>query len=498
MEKINAAAYARYSTEHQTSSSIEYQMRRIDEYCDKNNITIVARYADEAYSGTNTDRPSFTQLCEDARLKKFDAVVIYDISRGSRDVADWFMFRKQMALLNIRVISVEDRIGDIMNPSDYLTELITVGLGQHHVLTSRQKSMDSIATKAKTGVFLGGVPNLGYDIVDGQYVINSEEAAVVKKIFAMYADGKSYGDIMKAIGTVYGKRGKPIAKNSLHYILKNERYIGVYTWCKRHVKIMGKWAGGVPNENAVRIEGAIPPIIDTETWERVQKRMSDRKHRAVNKAKREYLLSGLIECADCGATYIGHTSRNSKGYETRYYCCGNKYKNHSCASKNIKADDIESCVVQNLKMYLLGLDFEKMANDIAERINNASPDLSAERQELADINVKIANGTRAILNGLDYPELQTEMFKLRVRKSELEDIISRSNSKSPVNSAKISTFFQNAVDNWDTDLKSIVKNMIKIYAHADGSFDINIGVHIMSCTGTQPIICATIKVINAS
>ena len=232
--------------------------------------------------------------------------------------------------------------------------------------------------------------------------------------------------------------------------------------------------------SSVNSSNAIPQIIDNKTWERVQKRMSDRKHRAVNKAKREYLLSGLIECADCGATYVGHTSTNSKGYSTRYYCCGNKYRTHSCNSKNINADEIETFVVQNLKMYLLGLNFEKMAHEIADRVNNASPDLSAERRELADINAKINNGTRAVLNGLDYPELQTELFKLRVRKSELEDILSRSSKKNSVSAEKIIEMFQHSIDNWDTDLKNILKSMIKIYAHADGSFDLNIGVHILA------------------
>ena len=217
---MKAAAYARYSTEHQTSSSIAYQMRKIEEYCSSHSITIVARYTDEACSGTNTDRPAFQALCEAARQRKFDAVIIYDISRGSRDVSDWFGFRKQMAILGVQVISVEDKIGDILNPADYLTELITVGLGQHHVLTSRQKSMDSIATKAKAGKFLGGTPNFGYEIVDGQYVIVPEEARIVKKIFAMYAKGDSYEKILNAIGEVRGKRGKVMGKNSLHYLLK--------------------------------------------------------------------------------------------------------------------------------------------------------------------------------------------------------------------------------------------------------------------------------------
>lgn len=485
MKKLTAAAYARYSTDHQTSSSIEYQMRRIEEYCEKNGIVLAAKYADEAYSGTNTERPAFRQLCEDARLRLFNAVIIYDISRGSRDVSDWFGFRREMALLDIQVISVEDKLGDILNPADYLTELITVGLGQHHVLTSRQKSIDSIATKAKSGQFLGGVPPLGYDIQDGQYIINPREAEIVRTIFRMYANGKSYGAILAEIGSVRGKRGRAIGSNALHYILKNERYIGIYTWCRVHQKIMGKYVGKIPNENYVRIEGAIPPIIDKATWEKVQARMSDKKRRATNKAKREYLLSGLIECTECGGAYVGHASTRKRAdgtsYENRYYTCGTKYRNHTCCAKNLNADEVETFVVQQLKMYLLALDFDAMAQKIADQINGAADDLKEERIELADIEAQIANGTKAILKGLDYPELQDEMFKLRVRKSELEDIIGRKNPNKPVKPEKVAALFRSFAENWDTDLRGIVRSMVKIYAHADGSFDLSIGVHIVDC-----------------
>ena len=475
---MQAAAYARYSTEHQTDSSIAYQMRKIEEYCAKNGITISARYADEAMSGTNTQRPAFQNLCRDAAQRKFDAVVIYDISRGSRDVADWFGFRKQMAILGVQVISVEDHIGDILNPADYLTELITVGLGQHHVLTSRQKSMDSIATKAKTGQFLGGTPNFGYDIVGGKYVVNPAESKIVQTIFQMYAAGKSYGEILGEIGEVRGKRGKIMGKNSLYYILRNERYAGVYSWCKYHSKIMGKYAGRTPNENAVRIEDSIPAIIDKKTWEDVQMRMNDKKHNASNKAKRDYLLSGLIECTACGASYVGHTSTNKRGYATRYYCCGNKYRNHTCQSKNINANDLEEFVIKNLKLYLEQLDFGQMAQQIADEINGATENLEKEKKELADIIFQLNNGTKAILKGIDYPELQEEMFKLRVRKSELEDIISRGEEKKPVDVEKIEKFLRESLDQIDENAKQVCKSLVKVYAHPNGNFDIEVGVHM--------------------
>lgn len=213
-------------------------------------------------------------------------------------------------------------------------------------------------------------------------------------------------------------------------------------------------------------------------------RMNDKKQRACNKAKRSYLLSGLIECTECGANYVGHTSTNKKGYSTRYYCCGNKYRNHTCHAKNLNAEELEIFVVQNLKQYLSDLDFSQMAQQVADEINGASVDLKAERKELADIIFQLNNGTKAILKGIDYPELQEEMFRLRVRKSELEDIIRRGEEKKPVSAEKLEQLFQYAVKQLDTDTKQICKSMVKIYAHPNGDCDLEVGVHISGC-GSQ-------------
>ena len=477
---MRAAAYARYSTDKQTDNSIAYQLDAIRKYCREHDITIVATFADEAESGTNTDREGFRQMVAAAGRGEFDAVVIYDVTRGSRDVGDWFTFRKAMLMLGVQVIATTQSLGDITNSNDFLLELISVGMGQREVLEARQKSINGVAVRARQGAFLGGVPPLGYDIVNGAYVVNPCEARTVRTIFAMYADGQSYNAILEAIDGAIGKRGQPLGRNSLHSILTNERYVGTYTWNKRRVKLFRKWAGGAPNPNCVRLEGHIPAIIDNETWERVQKRMSDNKRNAVNKAKRTYLLSGLIECEECGGTYVGHTSVNSKGHEPRYYVCGNRYRTHTCKGRNINADELETFVVQQLKAYLLQADFEQEATRIADQINGASPDLTEERRELADVTAKINNGLKAILGGMDFTELRDEMDRLRVRKSELEDIISRRTaSRQQVDPQNIVRMFEDAVDNWDDDLPQIVKQLVtKIYAHTDGTISVNVGVHM--------------------
>ena len=197
-------------------------------------------------------------------------------------------------------------------------------------------------------------------------MVNPVEAWTVQTIFELYGAGKSYNEILDAVAGAMGKRGRPLGKNSLHSVLTNEWYIGTYTWNKRKTKLFRRWAGGAPNAKCVRLEGMFPAIIDENTWDRVQKRMSNNKRNARNKAKRTYLLSGLIECEECGVAYVGHTSTSSKGVEIRYYVCGNKYRTRTRSAKNINADEIEMFVVQQLKAYLLGLDFEEEVRRTAD------------------------------------------------------------------------------------------------------------------------------------
>lgn len=199
-------------------------------------------------------------------------------------------------------------------------------------------------------------------------------------------------------------------------------------------------------------------------------------------------MSGLIECEACGATYVGHASTNQKGYTTRYYICGNKYRTRTCSANSVNADEIETFVVQQLKDYFLTTDFKAEAQKIADQINNASPDLSKEKTELASVTTQINNGVRALLTGIEFPELAEAVSKLRVRKSELEDIILRADADRPkVDPQNIVDIFNDSVEHFAEDhehMKEIVKQHVtKIYAHLDGSFEVQIGVHVAGCGG---------------
>lgn len=139
-----------------------------------------------------------------------------------------------------------------------------------------------------------------------------------------------------------------------------------------------------------------------------------------------------------------------------------------------------------MKAYFLEADFDEIGRTCAEAINSASDDLTKERAELAKVEQQISNGMKAILGGMEFPELEDEIGRLRVRKAELQDIIAhKASNERKANPDEISAMFRDALEHWDdAHIKNIIQTFVeKIYAHGDGSVTVHVGVHISGCGG---------------
>lgn len=416
-----AAAYARYSTERQNETSIIAQLQAITDFCTHNDLTLYGRqYIDQAFSGTNMDRPAFQQLLQDAERHCFDAVVLYDISRGSRDLVDWFAFRRKMQALGITVYSVTNTLGDLDDPNAFLNEMITAGLGQHMVLQTRQKSIAGKRIKAAQGLFCGGVAPLGYRIVAGNYVIDDFEAAAVRMIFDMYAAGSSYNEIVAALARAghRSRNGQRIEANSLYSILHNQRYTGRFIWFEHVERHMHKYVGK-PGDPIV-IDDAIPRIVSDETFERVQKRMETKIVR--KRGKREYMLSGLLKCGLCGSSLAG-TTVTSRGHEYPRYSCIRRYKEHACDLVTLKADVFEKAVSQLIRERILN---RAMIEETAQRVIDR---YSAMHEDTAKLEAQIAAASaklyRLIGMAAELPttpsEMRQQIIDETARKTALEE-----------------------------------------------------------------------------
>lgn len=265
-------------------------------------------------------------------------------------------------------------------------------------------------------------------------------------------------EIIDKLSPLIGKRGQLMGKTSIYSILKNKRYYGLYTWNEYNVKELGKYAGRTPNENIVQIENGMPSIISKELFLSVQSRLSENKRtRASFKAKRMYLLSGKIKCAECGNFYVGHTTKNSRGYENRYYYCGKRYATHACKNVNLHAEDVEEFVLDESKKFISEFDSE-FVEKIEELIKKKQKNCNKEKAELREIEFKLKNAANIILAGSAFPELLSEVETLRKRKDELELYVSRMNAPSAIDSETIRKVFMDKVK--DANPKELVRTCV--------------------------------------
>lgn len=249
---------------------------------------------------------------------------------------------------------------------------------------------------------------------------------------------------------------------------------------------MGKWAGGKPNTNAVRMEESIPAIIEKNIWERVKKRMVDNKRNAANTAKTEYMLSGLIECGKCGAAYTGRTSTSGKGAHTkrRYYSCGNRYRTKTCDNMNLSADEIETAVVAQLHNYLKNSDFDMIADEIIKMIADKSGEKMKEiNREIAKLKTELKNGMDYILSGKGFPELDEKLNEIRLKIADLEQTKIYASAPTVTREQIISTLKKDAEEFDVVDIKRLVKLYVqKITVNAD-SIIVTGGVNTEYCGG---------------
>ena len=421
MQRVRGAFIsARYSTDNQNPDSIEVQVTKCREWCHQQNIPILGIYADEATSGMKETRTQYEAMMQQLRLGFADTVVIYDQSRMFRKMTAWFAFRDELTAMGVNVVSVtQPMIGkDLRDPTNFLTEGSMALFNQIWALQSRQKTMEKMRFMARNGQHTGGKPALGYVVKDGRLEICEEEAAIVRRIFREYADGSSYRDIIAGLNRdgLKTKRGNAFGSNSLHDMLHNEKYIGVLVYGQSPYREDGtRNTHSKDLTNAIRIEDALPAIIDRDLFDIVQKRMAQNKRQQGGRpaTKREYPLRGKVFCAKCKSAMTISTSQQK--YD--YYKCTGKKRLHNCNAAPIRADYLEQRVAEAVRT-ILGSPTEangliQILRDQADRIQDgAMIQLHNLLQKEREISRKLDNAVEAVLNGLASPAIQKRIQDL--------------------------------------------------------------------------------------
>ncbi len=345
-----AAIYARYSSDKQSETSSQAQIRAAEAYCASKNYTVVKIYTDEAKSAKTDDRPAFQQMIADAKNKLFNILIVHKIDRFSRNRYDSAIYKRALQRANVTIEYVEQHIDG--SPESIMMESMLEGMAEYYSANLAKETMKGLNERAFSAKFNGGTPPLGYDIVNEQYVINENESKAIKIIFEMFANGYGYNKISDELSRLgyRTKRGSCFGKNSLHELLKNEKYIGTYIFNKVKKTKDGKRNTHKANNEAIKIPNVLPAIIDMSTWKKIRIMMDKNKHApGTHRAKETYLLTGLLECETCGMKLIGNRVVKKSGEIYAYYVCG-KNDRHSgkCPTPNIPKDLLERNVLDEL------------------------------------------------------------------------------------------------------------------------------------------------------
>lgn len=381
------ATYARVSSEDQREKQTIAQQRKIlDKFARDNEIVFAARYEDDGESGAKPfdQRPGSRQLLEDARAGKFNVLLICDWDRFTRDLnigsSILHLLEKE---LGISVESVTQPVET--SPEGKFMRNMQMVFAEYERMKIRMRTMrgtyDAAPEEAR---YLGGPRPFGYKIEGlkraAKYVLNNDpipgvqlsEVEIVQEIYRRAANRESCVRIAGwletlRVPTVYLSDGRilkatrtettsPIWRpGRVRNMIVNPMYKGVHVYGQRK-------ANAVASDNYAPVERKVPAVVEPELWERAQSALKANQIFAMRNAKTNYLLRGLMKCADpkCGLTYVGLANRRKSGKFEFYYRCNGKagarglygveYKR--CPSKDINGSRAEDLVWSEVENFL--------------------------------------------------------------------------------------------------------------------------------------------------
>jgi site-specific DNA recombinase len=516
-EVMRAAIYARYSSDNQREESITAQVRACTEYCRKKGYVVIKTYTDEARSALTDDRPQFQNMVQDAKNGLFDVLVVHKLDRFARNRYDSAFYKRELRRAGVKIESVLEHLDD--SPESVLLESLLEGLAEYYSKNLGREAMKGMKETALQGKHVGGIPPLGYDVVDQRYVINEHEAKAVRLIFEMYDQGFGYDAIIRELNALgyRTKRGGTFGKNSLHEILKNEKYIGLFVFNKRQ----GRTPDGrknnrrlKPKEEMIIIPGAVPAIIDENLFWRVQEKMLKRKRnpeKARQKAKTVYLLSGLVQCGLCGAAYIGNSGswKNKNGEKERvhYYECGARDRTRTCTNRRIRKHIIEGIVLAEIERSFFApevrpLLVEKIFDFYKQQRVKNRDEIGYLEREYRRLQTAIANLVRLVEQGKATDSILEQLAQREKEKRMVEEELERLSRQEELDIGRkeveayldeLQNRFKNRED--EEQLKSLVQQLVEKVIVYEEEIEVILKITLVTGGGGGP--CWTVtKVIK--
>lgn len=324
---LRVAAYARVSDESECESLVS-QVQYYNTLIQGNpDWQFAGIFSDEGISGTTKRRPGFQAMLDACRAGKVDIVLTKSISRFARNTVDLLEAIRGLKEMGVGVRFDRERI-DTLSSDGELMLTVLASYAQEESRSISENCKWGIRKRFEEGRHIGCAHILGYRWKNDKAVVIPEEARIVKDIFKWYLNGmepNAIADRLNAHG-LRGRRGGKFAGCYIREMLRNERFKGdvllqkMYNGKIRRCKTMN--GGELPQ---FYVSHAAPPIIDADTFDRVQRKLAGEKN----------YFRGKVHCACCGEMYVRK--------DGKYLACKSREKHRAepCPGRYIRIDRLE-------------------------------------------------------------------------------------------------------------------------------------------------------------
>ncbi len=318
---FRCAVYTRKSSEEgleQDFNSLEAQREACEAYIRSQSHEgwklIGDRFDDGGFSGGNMERPALRQLMGLVDAGKVDIIVVYKIDRLTRSLTDFAKLADRLDRHGVSFVSVTQQFNTTSSMGRLMLNVL-LSFAQFEREITGERIRDKIAASKKKGMWMGGVPPMGYDVVDRHLVVNEADAGTIRTLFTLYLEVGTVPALLarlqsedirtaarySAKGKHYGNR--PFTRGHLYKLLANPIYIG-----------------RVPHKSTSH-RGQHTAIIDKSIWEAVQAQLAANtqgpRTRRRRPAAQTHLLEGMLY-AESGNRFVpGHANKGARRY--RYY-----------------------------------------------------------------------------------------------------------------------------------------------------------------------------------
>lgn len=331
MAQERAVFYARVSTEEEKQvNALAKQIQENRDVIASKGWELVDEYIDEGKSGTKVKgRNEYQRLLADMDEDKFDIIVIKSQDRLQRNTKDWYIFADHLNKTGKRLFLYMDNKFYVPSEDALITGIKAILAEEYSrdlskkLNNSKNRRVEAVRRGERVNA-MGNGQVYGYRIKDKRWVIEPEEAEIVRKMYELYLDLHSIRKVRDALNEqgYRNKKGNLFTEEAVGRVIRNEMHKGWIVTNRYHRNFETKEIEVLPEEEWAIDKNDHEAIVSEEVWDAVNNEIQSHRNSG-NSAGRgrkvgNDLLSGKMFCASCGRVLWKH---QANGY-ANWYCSG--------------------------------------------------------------------------------------------------------------------------------------------------------------------------------